>query len=57
MTPTSWEGEGEGEGDDNNDDMETSLEQCWYIAIDTLSTIGSLFSSIPPHLIVRDSGT
>ena len=30
---------------------------CWYIAIDTLSTLGSLFSSIPPYLIVRDSGT
>ncbi len=28
---------------------------CWYIAIDTLSTEGSLFFSIPPYHIVRDS--
>jgi hypothetical protein len=27
---------------------------CWYIAIDTLSTLGSLFSSIPPYHVVRD---
>jgi len=30
---------------------------CWCIAIDTLSTLGSLFSSIPPYRIARDSGT
>jgi hypothetical protein len=30
---------------------------CWCIAIDTLSTLGSLFSSIPPYHVVRDSGT
>jgi hypothetical protein len=30
---------------------------CWYIAVDTLSTLGSLFSSIPPYCIVGDSGT
>ncbi len=32
---------------------------CWYIAVDTLSTLGSLFSSIsiPPYLVIRDSGT
>ena len=30
---------------------------CWYIAVDTLSTLGSLFSSIPPSRVVRDSGT
>ena len=30
---------------------------CWYIAVDTLSTLGSLFSSIPPYPVVRDSGT
>jgi hypothetical protein len=30
---------------------------CLYIAINTLSTLGSLFPSIPPYLVVRDSGT
>jgi hypothetical protein len=30
---------------------------CWYIAVDTLSTLGSHFSSIPPYRVVRDSGT
>jgi hypothetical protein len=30
---------------------------CWYIAVDTLSTLGSLFTSIPPYHVVRDSGT
>ena len=30
---------------------------CWYIAVDTLSTLGSLFSSIPPYRVARDSGT
>jgi hypothetical protein len=29
----------------------------WYIKIDTQSTLGSLFSSIPPYQVVRDSGT
>jgi len=33
------------------------LEDCWYIAVDTLSTLGSLFSSFPPYQVVRDSGT
>ncbi len=30
---------------------------CWDITVDTLSILGSLFSSIPPYRIVRDSGT
>ncbi len=30
--------------------------RCWYIAVNTLSTLGSLFSSIPPYRVVRDSG-
>ncbi len=29
--------------------------RCWYIAVDTLSTLGTLFSSIP-YCVVRDSG-
>jgi len=32
------------------------VEGCWCIAIDTLSTLGSLFSSIPPYRVARDSG-
>jgi len=31
--------------------------KCWCIAVDTLSTLGSLFSSIPPYRVARDSGT
>jgi len=30
---------------------------CSCIAVDTLSTLGSLFSSIPPYRVARDSGT
>ena len=33
------------------------LELCWYMAVDALSTLDSLFSSIPPDHVVRDSGT
>jgi hypothetical protein len=33
------------------------VSECWYIVIDTLSTLGSLFSSIPPYCVGRDSGT
>jgi hypothetical protein len=33
------------------------VKECWYIAVDTLSTLDSLFSSIPPYCVVRDSGT
>ncbi len=32
------------------------MQGCWYITIDTLSTLGSLFSSIAPYHIVRDLG-
>jgi hypothetical protein len=32
-----------------------ALMGCWRIAIDTLSTLGSLFSSIPPYHVFRDS--
>ncbi len=46
--------------DDNDNDKDNNNNdngwQCWYIAVDTLSTLGSLFSSIPPHCVVRDSG-
>ena len=30
---------------------------CWDTDLDTLSTLGSLFSSIPPYRVARDSGT
>ncbi len=37
--------------------LEVGGNGCWYIAVDTLSTLGSLFSSIPPYLVFKDSGT
>jgi hypothetical protein len=34
------------------------VKRCWDTHVDTLSTLGSLYSStsIPPHRVVRDSG-
>jgi hypothetical protein len=43
--------------EDKEDAKSRERRGCWYIAVDTLSTLGSLFSSIPPYLVVRDSGT
>jgi hypothetical protein len=41
----------------NSNQVEKNQSKCWYIAVDTLSTLGSLFSSIPPYrVLVRDSG-
>ncbi len=43
---------------EDKDKIELSkIDYCWYIAVDTLSTLGSLFSSIPPYHVVRHSGT
>ncbi len=36
---------------------EGAISGCWDTHVDTLSTLGSLFSSIPPYCVVRDSGT